>query len=142
MFVTNNFKVKLMKKYSFRSIITLTLVLIIGTISFSAFYIYSNFLSNKIYAESEKNIVSALDLLKGQFYYTIDEHDGRIIKSLLQRMDENERVLNSYLYNAKGELKFSYKGDSLRSEMVHWEELAALNEDISLESFQSCAIFP
>ena len=130
-----------MRRLSFRSIIVLTLIFVIGTISFSAFYIFNQYNKKINYAESERNaeferhIVSALNLLKDQFYYSIDEHDGRIIKTLLQRMNERDQVLNSYLYNADGKLKFSLSGDTVQDVAVSWEELFGSKEEISLKSF-------
>ena len=128
-------------KLSFRSIIIITLVTVTATISFTAFYIYNHYLKKVIYAEADKyaeferNIVSTLDLLKDQFYYTIDEHDGRVIKVLLQRMDQKEQVLNSYLYSAKGELKFSLNNDTVHMVRVTAEELSASKGEIRLKSF-------
>ena len=128
-------------KLSFRSIIVITLVTVTATISFTAFYIYNHYLKEIIYfeanrnAEFEKNMVSSLHLLKDQFYYTIDEHDGRIIKVLLQRMEQREKVLNSYLYNEEGELKFMLNNDTVHNVPVTEKELSASNEEISLKSF-------
>ncbi len=55
-----------MKKRSFRSIITVMLVVVISTISYSAFHIYSHQLEKRIYSEFEKSIVE----------YSLDEFDG------------------------------------------------------------------
>ena len=124
-----------MKKFSFRSIIVLTLIIVIGIISSSSFYIYHYYLKKIIYTESEGNIVLALDLVKDQFYFCIDEHDGKIMKSLLQKMNEREKILNSYMYNAEGKLKFSLNGDTVQNITDFWEKLSLSKEEISLESF-------
>ena len=127
-----------MKILSFRSIIFFTLILVTSIVSFSAFKIYSHYLERRIYAASERNIVDALtglDLLKDQLYYTIGQHDGSVIKTMLQQMNSKEKVLNSYLFNGQGELKFSPNGDSAENNNVSWEELSALEEGISLKSF-------
>lgn len=129
-----------MKILSFRSIIFFTLILVTSIVSFSAFKIYSHYLERRIYAASERNIVDALtglDLLKDQLYYTIGQHDGSVIKTMLQQMNSKEKVLNSYLFNGQGELKFSPNGDSAKNINVSWEELSALEEGISLKSFPS-----
>ena len=100
-----------MKRLSFRSIITVTLILVIASFSFTAFHIFSHHLEKKIYEESEKNISSTnsgLALLKDQIYYTIDEHDGKIISTLLQRMEDKEQVLNAYLFDENGAQKCDY----------------------------------
>jgi two-component system NtrC family sensor kinase len=128
-------------KLSFRSIIVITLVTVTATISFTAFYIYNHYLKKIIYAEAdryaefERNIILSLGLLKDNFYYSIDEHDGRIIKVLLQRMEHKEQVLNSYLYSAGGKLKFSLNNDTVIHVPVTEEELSASKEEITLKSF-------
>ena len=81
-----------MKRLSFRSIIVITLIGVIGLVSSTAFYVYSIYLKELIQAEEERKaefergILAAFDLLKEQFYYSIDDHDGSVIKTILQRM--------------------------------------------------------
>jgi two-component system NtrC family sensor kinase len=129
------------RKLSFRSIIVITLVIVTTSISFTAFYVYSHYLRKIIYAEADKyaeferNIILTLDLLKDNFYYTIDEHDGRIIKVLLKRMDENKQVLNSYLFDTDGKLKFSLNNDTVLQVPVTKTELAASKKETILRSF-------
>ncbi|MCK4989638.1 MAG: hypothetical protein KAS29_04095, partial [Bacteroidales bacterium] len=132
-----------MKILSFRFIIFFTLILVTSIVSFSAFKIYSHYLEKRIYTESERTIVSALtglDLLKDQLYYTIGQHDGRVISTMLQQINSKDQVLNSYLFNGRGELKFSPNGDSAEHVNVSWEELSALEEGISIKSFPSAEI--
>ncbi|MEN8229896.1 MAG: ATP-binding protein [Bacteroidota bacterium] len=129
-----------MKILSFRIIILFTLILVTSIISFSAFKIYSYYLEKKINAESERMTASALvglDLLKDQIYYTIGQHDGRIIDTLLRKMSIKDQVLNSYLFNGEGELKYSHISDTANNINVAWEELSALDEGIILKSFSS-----
>jgi two-component system NtrC family sensor kinase len=131
-----------MKRQSFRSIITITLFLVVSIISFASFRIYSDFLWKRIYAESESNTLSALvtlELLKDQIYCTIDEHDGRIIETLVQRMDKKEQIINSFIFNADGELKFSLYSDSASAVPVTFDVLQASEEGVSIESFPSAA---
>jgi two-component system NtrC family sensor kinase len=128
-------------KLSFRSIIVITLVTVTASISFTAFFIYNHYLKKIIYteadryAEFERNILSTLDLLKDNFYYTIDEHDGRIIKTLLQRMHKKEQIVNSYLFNSEGHLEFSLNNDTILQVPVTIEELSSLKDEIMLKSF-------
>lgn len=129
-----------MKNQSFGSIITLTLILVITIVSFLAFNIYSSFLGKKVYAESEKNVVSALialDLFKDQFYCTIDQHDGRIIETMIQRMDQYDQVLNSSLFDKDGVLKFSLHGDSATTVPFTWKEISSQDEGVSIKSYPS-----
>jgi len=129
-----------MKKQSFRSIITITLILVISVISFSAFYIYSRHLKKMVYLESENNTVAVLktlDLLKDQIYYSIEEHDGRIISTLIQRMNNKEQVLNAFLYDSSGALKYSLNSDTIAGKSILAVDLSDIPKRISLQSFPS-----
>ncbi len=126
-----------MAKSSFRTVIIITLVLIISTISFSAFFIYSYFLEKKMYAQSEKKLASAIDLFREQFYITFKEHDGRSIKTFLQKLQEKDWVLNSYLFDANGKMKYSMKGDSLTGPGIRWNELSDSETGVIFQSFKS-----
>ena len=127
-----------MKKQSFRSLITISLILVISTISFFAFRIYSHYLEKRIYTDSETNIISslaALNLLKDQIYYSRDEHDGRIIDTLVTRMDGNNLVRNLYLFDAEGKLQHFLNKDSTGTPSLPVEELAASENRVSIQSF-------
>ena len=126
-----------MAKGSFRTVILVTLVLIISTISFSAFFIYSHILENKMYAQSEKKMASTIDLFREQFYITFKEHDGRSIKTFLRELQDKDWVLHSYLFDAYGKMKYSMKGDSLADPGIGWNELSDSKTGIIFKSFKS-----
>lgn len=129
-----------MKNQSFRSIIMLSLLFVVFIISFASFRIYNNYLRHRIYEESERNTLSALvtlDLLQSQFYSTIEEHNGRIIEVLVQRMENKKQVLNSYIYDGDGELKFSLYSDSVSAVPVSLDKLLTSEEGVTVKSFPS-----
>ncbi|MEN8155443.1 MAG: ATP-binding protein [Bacteroidota bacterium] len=131
-----------MKNQSFRSIITVTLILVISSISFVAFHLYSNYLGRKIFANSAQNISSALvmvDLLKEQFYCSFEEHDGTILDTLLQGMENHDQVINASLYSADGELKYSLYEDSTQAVPVTRESLSSLTEGVAMQSVTEAA---
>ncbi|MCK4922097.1 MAG: HAMP domain-containing protein [Bacteroidales bacterium] len=132
-----------MKNRSFRSIIILTLLIVISTISFSAFLIYSKILERKIYSEHDKNVsleVSILNLLKDQIYYTCGEHDESVIKTLHQKMKNNDQILNSYIYDAEENIKFSLKNDSSDIASISHEEILASQKGVRIKSFPTAEI--
>lgn len=129
-----------MRRQSFRSIITISLVLVISAISFSAFFIYNRYLKGVVYSESESNTLAALetlDLLKDQLYYSIEEHDGSILSNLLQKMNNKEQVLNAYLFNSEGTLQYSLHENHMEIISIQTEELSALSTGVSLKYFTS-----
>jgi len=109
--------------------------------SSTAFYVYSIYLKELIHIEAERkteferSIQAALNLLKDQFYYSIDTHDGGVIKTILQRLNEHDEVLDAYLYNGYGDIKFTLKNDTAQYLKVSMEELLNSEEEITLKSF-------
>lgn len=125
-----------MKRYSFRFKITFTLIIVVATISFFAFYIYNNYLSKKIYKNAEENIVSVMDLLKDQYFFTIIREDGgKVIYSLLKKMEENKHVLNTYLINSEGKVVYPDE-TTLDFDSLSQSDLYVLSEDITLKSYK------
>lgn len=130
-----------MKKLSFRSIILITLIVVIGLLSSSAFYIYSLYLKKIIDEESvkksefERSIVSALELLKYQFYYSVNEHDEMVIKTILHKLNNRDQVVNAYLYDGSGDMKFSLNGDTVPHIDVMLGEPPYTDENIHLTNF-------
>jgi signal transduction histidine kinase len=94
-------KMKL-KIYSFRTKIIVTLILVISVVSYLSFHLYSNYLSQKIYSDEEKNVSTFLYQLKDEI---TNIHDGRLLKKLLLNMEKDNHVINTYLLDAQGNIK-------------------------------------
>lgn len=128
-----------MKVQSFRSIVTITLIIVISTISFIAFRMYSHSLEKKIYAESERNLnstLAVLNLLKGQIYYSIDEHNGKIIETLMDKMHDASMLYNTWLFDAQGNLNHSLHKDSISASFFCDRSITSVNDGICVRSFQ------
>ena len=91
-----------MKLYSFRTRIILTIVVIIISVSSISFYAYYYYLSKRIYKNAEENVITLMDFLKDQLFYSIHLNNGRVIKSFLSNLEQNEMVLNAWLLNPDG----------------------------------------
>ena len=70
--------------------------------SSASFYTYYYYLSKRIYKNAEENIITLMDFLKDQLFYSIHLNNGRVIKSFLANLEENEMVLNAWLLNSDG----------------------------------------
>ncbi len=122
---------------SFRSIIILTLVLLISVISFGAFQIYSHYFEGKIYAESERNInstLTSLDQLMDQFCYSDEAHDGHI-GTLINRMEKEERVLHTLLIDSTGNLMHFLYDDTVNNLKLSPDLLSSPSKGIRFEFF-------
>ena len=122
-----------MRKRSFGLIIMITLILGAGIVSFSAFHIFSHYLEKIINKEAEKNILATLRSMKQQFYLAFEKHDGTIIKDIVKNVNA-EGILNSYLYNADGQLVFSLKEEEANGSDISIDDLSGINEDVYLKS--------
>ena len=121
------------KKYSFRSKITIMLLLVTVSISFVSFYLYNQYLTKKIYKSAEENVVNILHLIKDQYYYYA-EHDEQSPIILLKKMEEHKWVLNTYLANAEGEILYPLESKYLDKDVLNPAKLSSLKQEITLES--------
>lgn len=100
----------------FRTRIALILVAIIGLTSSVAFYLFNINLSNKIYESKESLVVSVLTILKDEMNFTVNIHGGNILKEMLSAIDENNNVMNAFLTDEAGTVKFPKKYNHIRSD--------------------------
>lgn len=132
-----------MKKLSFRSIVLLTLIVIVGSISFSAFSLFNYYHRQLIIAESEMNfeversISTTIELLKDQLYFSINGNEEHSIQSNMQSMGQRENVLNSFLFNADGLLVYSLNNDSIPIDSFFTNELSRSSEEVTIKSFST-----
>lgn len=117
---------------SFRFKIIIILVAVITTMSFFSFYTYNYYLTKKIYKNAEDDMVSVLYFLRDQI---IAIHDGRIIKPCLRELDKNRRVLQSYLINADGDVKYPDGFKSFGRDSLDLKTLFASKEDVTMRTF-------
>lgn len=99
------------------------LIAVIGLISSTGFYIFNRSLSEKIYETSDENTRNIMSLLEDQFYFTVQFHNGKIIRELLTRLEKNDRVLKTYLLNNDNKI-------------IHPEELRDSSVNILLNNKQ------
>ena len=122
-----------MKKiYSFRSKITIILMVVIVTISFISFYLYNQYLTKIIYKNAEENAVNILHLVKDQYYYS--EHDEQGPMTMLKNMEEHNWILNAYLANAEGDILYPTEPSHLFNNILNSAKLYSLKEEVTLES--------
>ncbi|NOZ45214.1 MAG: HAMP domain-containing protein [Chlorobi bacterium] len=129
------------KQYSFRFIITFTLIIVIAIVSFISFYFFNHALSRKIHAEEEhaeeeEKVVSILGLLKDQYYDAISDNDGRIIYSFLKRAEQNERIINTYLVDSNGMVLYPDKFKSWRFDSLKKNKTIDFKNEISVSLFE------
>jgi len=128
-----------MKKFSFRVKIIWTIILTISLFSLISFSIFNLFLRDKLETQIEETY-NHMNLLRDQYYFTISQHDGRIIKYMLKDIEREKDVLKTYLVNSK--LKITYPSDysSLNADTASLGDLFKQDEDISIKSYNKAQI--
>ncbi|MBK3515886.1 sensor histidine kinase [Carboxylicivirga marina] len=85
---------KRLNKFSFRVKITIPLILIIGTLSYVSFRLYTKYIQQEIYENVEHHVSTSIELLQEPYLYTIKQYSGSIIKTLMDDMEDNEHVMD------------------------------------------------
>ena len=124
-----------MKFNTFKSKIIISLIIVIASVSFIAFFSFNNLLSFKIYKDAERNMASTFDLLKDQYYFTIDSHDGKIIRSMLKKTESNDMIIQTILINSQGRVLFPDSVDAKDSKF-DVKRLDKFPENIKIETIQ------
>lgn len=120
---------------SFRSKLALTLIVVIAIVSSASFYFFNSALSERIYAKKEKFASSILSLLRDELYFTINIHDGRIIKSIVKNMSENNIVINAFLVNEKGKVRYPAVYTHLRNDTIELVNKTITTDSITLKRY-------
>ena len=125
-----------MKWLSFRSKIIGTLVIGITLFSLGAFTIYNVSLKNKLIATTEENI-EHINLLRDQYYFSIRQHDGSIIRSVLKNMEKDKDVLKSYLIDGDAIVIYPDNYQSLTNDTAIIPSFYSQSKDITIKTYRS-----
>jgi signal transduction histidine kinase len=127
-----------MKRYSFRSIISFSLIIVVGAITFLTINIYNNYLANDLYRNAEKEIVSVLGILQDEYIHTLSKEGGKVLQPLLDKVKENNHILHAYLLNSKDSLTYQSDFDTNYSKKIDYANLGNYKKDeITIKSFSS-----
>jgi signal transduction histidine kinase len=118
-----------LKITSFRTKIIVTLVLVVSTASFISFQLYNNFLSDRIYKDAERNLVTLLHFFRNEL---ITISDGEKLRGIMADMEKEDRVLKTYLINSQGKFISQASDTTLAKGDVNVKDLNSIPEDISL----------
>ena len=124
-------------KFSFRVRIALTLIAVIGILSSSSFYFFYRSLSEKIYRGKEEFTKNTLSLIKDELYFTISIHDGRIIKRILKKIDDNNKVLNTFLVNKDGIITYPKMHTYIKNDSIDLKNHTISTNEITLKRYNS-----
>ena len=123
-----------MNWFSFRVKIIATLVIGITVYSIIAFTIYNISLEKKLILNTEE-IVEHMNLLRDQYYFSIRQHDGTIIKPLLKNTEHNKDVLKTYLVDSKLKVVYPVNYKSLLNDTAEFKTLLSQKNDVSIKTY-------
>lgn len=125
-----------MKSYSFRFIISFTLIIVVGAISFFTIYIYNNYLTKKLYKNAEDEVASVLNILQDEYIHTLSVNGGKVLQPLLEKVKENNHVLHAFLINSKDSITYQSDYDSNYSVSLDFDNLTEYKKNnITIKSF-------
>lgn len=123
-----------MKKFNFRVRILSTIIIGVSLFSLISFTVFNFFLKDKLSTHSEETF-NHINLLKDQYYFTISQHDGTIIKSMLQDLEKDRDVLRTYLVDSRRKVTYPGSYSSLGSDTLSFEKLYSQGKDITVKNY-------
>lgn len=85
-------------------------------------------------AHTEESI-SQINILRDQYYSTIGQHDGSIIRSILKESEKNEDLLKAYLVNSNSKVVFPYNSFDLVQDTGSIRELYSKQKSVAVKSY-------
>lgn len=124
-----------MKVFTFRTIIGVTILSVIGVATLLALTIYNSFVSKQIYDHVKEDVVSVISILKNDYIYTITAEDGHHNHPILHDLEKNAHIKNTILFNNRDSLISMSNNDSISSRPKNLLKIADLSEDLMIEDF-------
>ena len=126
-----------MRLNTFRSRIIVTVVVVVSLFSSFAFYLYSNYLSKRIYKNTEENTIGVLDLINEPSRITYIPHKSKDFSELINEMQSKEMVLEAYFIDSTGNLKYHHNILGLKKDSIFQIDLPLLTEDVTFKTFKT-----
>jgi signal transduction histidine kinase len=123
-----------MKAISFRVRIIGTIVFLVIISALISTTFFSTLLKDKLLAHTEES-VSQINILRDQYYSTISQHDGSIIRSMLKESEKDENVLHTYLINPESKVVFPQNSSALVNDTAYIKDLYSQDKNVSIKSY-------
>jgi len=123
-----------MRNFSFRVKIVVTIVAVVSLFSLVSFTVFNIFLRNKLLTTTEETY-NQINLLRDQYYFTISQHDGRIIKSMLKNIEKDKDVLRTFLVDSGLNVVYPENYAALSGDTASFRELFAEEKNISIKPY-------
>lgn len=123
-----------MKSFSFRVKIIGMIVIVVTLFSVISFTVFNFYLKDKLITHTEETY-NHMNLLRDQYYFTISQHDGKVIRSMLKNLEQDPDVLRTFLINSKRKLVYPKNHNTPGIDSANVEQYFSSLKDISIVSF-------
>lgn len=127
-----------MKIFSFRVKIIGTIIFVVSVFSILSFAVFNFFLSDRLTHHTEETY-NQINLLRDQYYFTISQHKGKPIKSILENIERDKDVLRTYLINSKSQVIYPKDYSSMNRDTIKFVGLYSQDKDISILNYKNAA---
>ncbi len=123
-----------MKFNSFRFRIIITVIIVVSLSSSFAFYLYSNYLSERIYKQTKENTITLLKLIYEPTKVIYTHHKSEDFDTLIDSITNKKQVSEAFFMDSVNKIK--YPADlRLKNKDSVTENLSLLNKDVSFKTF-------
>jgi signal transduction histidine kinase len=123
--------------FSFKSRILVAFIIAVSIISSFAFYMYSSYLSKRIYKKTEQNTLIILDLLNEAGRIASTKHNNNSFPNLIKKIQSNEHVKNAYFLDSEGIIKYNDKQNSSGDNTIFLKQIKKITNDVTIENFET-----
>ena len=125
----------MLKAIPFRIKILFTLIVVITSISFFAFLIFTHYLNKNLNNLTEQQFQTTLELLKEQYLYSLTLNGDKLVYPFLEKLESNENVTRTVLLNSDFEVVYPPEqplpsSDSLLQSISNMSENSILVQQI------------
>jgi signal transduction histidine kinase len=110
--------------------------MVVSLCSLFSFTIFNLFLKKKLAVHTEE-IYNQMNLLRDHYYFTISQHDGRIIRMMLKSIENDKDVLRAYMVNPLGKVTYPNNYTSLSTDTLEFKNLYSQFRDITVKPYRS-----
>lgn len=128
-----------MRAFSFRVRIIVTIIILVIISSIISITFFSTLLKDKLLAHTEES-VSQINLLRDQYYFTINDHDGSIIRNMLKDSEKDKNVLRTFLVDSKSNVVYPKNSTELSKDTASIRELYTQHKNISIKTYPNESI--
>ncbi len=126
-----------MKINSFRFRIIITVILVVSLTSSFAFWIYSSYLSKRIYKNTKENTIELFKLINAPAGITYAPHNTQSFNNFINTLIKKDKVSNAFLLDSAGNIKYPKNSVIPNNDSLYQTRLPYLKNDITFKTVKT-----